>query len=393
MGTLFIRYCIGYVRFFVSDCENGAGEILHLLHDIPLYDIIQRENGLAFFCRQKDAEKARKRLERGGVAYSSRSFGALSHIKRILRRRGLAVGLLLSLFLHGCLLNHVFSIRVTGNESISTEEVLETLSALGFYEGCSLSDVDIDRLYLRYLVAEKRAAWMHINRNGVTARVEIAEAVSSPPLLPDKKSVCNLVARCDGIVRRADVYSGGIEVRTGESVTKGQLLVSSFFETRVSGTLLRRARGTVWADTEPVFEMRIPKSKAVREKSVSVTHKSLLFLTNRIALRRAALPADTFRRIRTVTMPRLFSCLTLPFSIENETFYAAERHESRRDISEARALYGEKLAAFRKKYEQSGEILFEETSEREEDDAYYFTTRFLCRENIAVERNVRIPNG
>ena len=393
MGTGLIRYCIGYVCFFIPDSAHDTGRILYLLREIRLSDTASDGNALSFFCMQKDAEKVKTLLSQNAVEYTFRAFGLYSLIRRIFCRRGIAFGLLLSFLLQAYLMNHVFSIRVIGNETIPTEDVLETLSSLGFYEGCSLSDVSVDRLYLQYLVKEKRASWMHINRSGVTARVEIAESVKSPSFLPDKREVCNIVAKCDGIVRRADVYSGGIEVAPGESVVKGQLLISSFFETRISGTLLRRARGTVSADTEPIFEMHIPKTKTESVGSESASRRTLLFLTYRIALQNRALPDNTARRVRTVRTPQLFPRLTLPFSIEEETFYASRTEKKDRSVREAQDIYQKKLADFRNSREENGEILFEETEMHEENDSYVFVTRFLCRESIGIERNVGINDG
>lgn len=382
-----VRLLIGYTRFTLSAAPRDAGRILFLLRERKLCDIVSSCGTLSFTCFRKDAASVERLLTEKKIPHSVRAFGVFSQLKRLSSRRGIAAGLLLSLLLHSYLLNHIFSIRVTGNETIPTEDVLETLSTLGFYEGCSLSDVHVDELYLRYLVREKRAAWMHINRLGVTAQVEIAEATAAPKALPDKISVCNIVAKCDGIVRRADVYSGGCEVSAGQSVVKGQLLVSSFFETRLSGTLLRRARGTVLADTEPVFEMYIPKAYKKAEKTDAVFRRTLLFLNRRLTLRFAFLPDGTDNREKTRYTPTLFSRLALPFSIEEETFFAPHLTDRERSLAEARALYQKKLAEFKKCREKSGEILFEETTEREEADAYVFKTRFLCRESIGIERN------
>ena len=381
-----VRYCIGYTRFILSSTAKDAGRILFLLRDFRLYDIVRRNDTLSFYCVRKDTKEVEKTLSKANIAYLSRTFGAKAFSKRLFRRKGIAAGLAISILLHTYHLNHVFSIHVTGNETIPTEDVLETLSTLGFYEGCSLSDVSVDRLYLRYLVLEKRASWMHINRNGVTAQVEIAEAEKSPPALPDKLSVCNIVAKCDGIIRRADVYSGGCEVSAGESVVKGQLLVSSFFETRVSGTILRRARGTVLADTEPVFEMYIPKTRKKTVENEIVKRRTLLFLNRRLLLRYAFLPDGTRVRESERYTPMLFSRLFLPFSIEEEEFFAPRFENAERDRREAWALYQKKLSEFEKRCGEKGEILFKETSEREEEEAYVFTTRFLCRENIGIER-------
>ena len=83
----------------------------------------------------------------------------------------------------------------------------------------------------------------------------------------------------------------------------------------------------------------------------------------------------------------MFSRLALPFSIEEETFFAPHLTDRERSLAEARTLYRKKLTEFKDRREKSGEILFEETTECEEADAYVFKTRFLCRESIGIERN------
>lgn len=385
-----MEYLIGSVVFCVKEAEGREACLLNALRRAEIYDTCRTDGEFRFSCRLRHEKEATACLEELKLPYTLRRKGLLCHLRQLWIKKGAAAALAVCVLLNVWCSGHIWQIHVKGNEQVPTADILETLETLGLYEGSAIRDTDVDRLYLEYLLKENRVTWMHINIEGVTAEVEISERAATPEKTPDKKEICNIVAKCDGVISRVDVYSGGKEVTGGESVVKGQLLISSFFETRMSGFLLRRAKGTVLAQTEPVFEMKIPKAQLVPVEETQWVKHYFRMLQFRLPLDGGT--ADIRGKCRRKTEEKAVQIggWTLPFVIETETFIRQECETVPQDTAQARMTYQKAYENWKKDYAEQAEILFEETDEYETDEFFCFRTRLLCRESIGVEKTACI---
>ena len=216
---------------------------------------------------------------------------------------------------------------------------------------------------------------------------------TKPEKRPDKKDVCNIVARCDGVITRLDVYSGGREVENGETVVKGQLLISSFFETRLSGYLLRRAKGSAFAKTSPVFEMHIPKEYAKETEDMQIHEKNTLsvldfsFLLdggNALLNKRCVSLEKTSKRLS------LFGIIQTPVYIENEKYTVCGTERVKRTKKEAQSIFDSQYSEWKKSFSQEAEILSEDFLFEETNDEYIFSCYLSCIENIGVDKPFKI---
>lgn len=177
-------------------------------------------------------------------------------INRVKHRAGLVTGGLLSVLMVFFSSMFVWEIRIEGNESLEDYQVIEMLDKAGFREGMLKRGVDVKKVSDRLLINEDAVSWLAINFDGTVAHVEMKEAKIAEPY-PKKENV-NLVASANGIILRVDALEGGVAVSKGEAVIKGQLLVSAFVDKRTGGSMLRGARGFVWAKTQRAFLVTVP---------------------------------------------------------------------------------------------------------------------------------------
>lgn len=218
---------------------------------------IQKEGTLSFFCfydEQNTVENCIRQIN--GRIIRKKVFGLPCFMKRMIHRAGLVTGLAISACLIVLSTLFVWEIRVEGNEELSESQVVEMLDRAGFREGMLKKRVDVKKVTDKLLVNEDAVSWMAINFDGTIAHVEMREAKIASPV-PKKENV-NLVASANGIILRVDAHEGGTKVNKGEAVVKGQLLVSAFVDKRTGGSMLRGARGFVWACTERCFCVTVP---------------------------------------------------------------------------------------------------------------------------------------
>lgn len=72
-------------------------------------------------------------------------------------------------------------------------------------------------------------AWAGVEIRGVKLTVSIEDSISVPKLIQSNQPY-NIVAERDGLIVKMEVYAGNALVKEGDTVRKGQLLVSGKIE-------------------------------------------------------------------------------------------------------------------------------------------------------------------
>lgn len=246
----------GYVKYKVR-VKNNEKLINNIRISYPVRNISVKDDTLCFccfFCDRKGIESILK--EQNAEITEEKQTGILPYICKYRKRYGLFAGALLTVASMFLSTFFVWEIRVEGNENVSDEEIIRVLEDVGFYEGKTKIGLDVKSTVNKYLIKEDRISWMAINMEGTVAHVEVKEA-KMPTAVPRKENV-NLVACHDGIIMRVDALSGKAVVKKGDTVTRGQLIVSAFMDKRTGGELLKGARGFAFAYTERYFEVHVP---------------------------------------------------------------------------------------------------------------------------------------
>ena len=355
----------------------------------PLRSLVKTgENGLHFeiACRDKLPVLACIRaIYPTSDVTVEKEIGLPVFARRLKKRAGLYVGGVLALLLAFASSKMIWLVSVEGNQNVESVQIRRQLQSLGIAEGQPKQTNDLEYLYNSFLLNEKRISWIAINYDGMIAHVEVKEA-EKPEKQIDKSKITNLVASTDGVVRRVDALDGSASVAPGDTVRKGELLVSAFMETRETGTVLRTARGFVWASTVHSYEISVPKTITVKNYSGKTkTARTLCILGKKLPLY-LPLPnvAEQYTKTYTEKPFILFGSIRLPFSIQTERTAAYTEHQEA--VSKEKA--AEKAAAeVAKRIEndlERAEILKRTETFSETDAAYVFTFEFSCLENIAV---------
>jgi similar to stage IV sporulation protein len=179
-------------------------------------------------------------------------------LRRVTHRPGLWVGGVLAILLVAAAQSVVWDIRVSGNETVSDRAVKESLAACGLSVGTPLRGFHADVIENQVLLKDDRLAWLSVNRKGTVAYVEVREAVKTPTVPPD--TPCDVVAAVGGVIEHIELESGNVRVQAGQTVGKGDILVSGIFDSNQLGLRVESAKAKVYARTVRVFTVTIPLS-------------------------------------------------------------------------------------------------------------------------------------
>lgn len=382
-------YFIGISKFKISKLNP---DLLISIQEVGIYALTNKNDVISFKCTLQKSKEIKKILDIEKCEYVCETKGILTHIRELKKHIGILLGIVLVLIVDMLFSGIIWKIEISSNETINEKEVRETLATLGVYEGAIKNDIDVKKLFIEYMLADKNVSWSHLNITGTTANFEVSKRAVSNEERFDKIDVSNIVASCDGIIERLDVYSGGREVLNGESVTKGQLLISSFFETRQSGFLLRRAKGTAIAYTEPCFEMMVPKEIADYNVQNEVKRKSLDVLLRNISLNSVSIKPDKLYSTPSYKQKEvvIFNFLQTPFTVHEVVFKEIYGNKKVRSFDDCEQIYNLKLNQMIKELEKKAKIISFDTVYDENDEYFIFKTSFSCKESIGVEKRVNI---
>ena len=151
------------------------------------------------------------------------------------RRKALLLGLLLFLLMPLAASQFLWSITVEGCEQLKPSQVLEVLEGLGVKRGAFLTGLDTERIETQAALELDELSFIAINLKGTTAQVQVRERVPVPDSR-DPQEIRNLVASRDGQIEVLEVYEGIAMVSRGDTVQKGDLLVSGAIPSEQVGT-------------------------------------------------------------------------------------------------------------------------------------------------------------
>ncbi len=277
------------------------------------------------------------------VLQDARHRGVPQLFRRYGRRYGIIVGLLLTAAALMISDEFVWRIEIYGNENVSEKAIEDALSELGFELGTYIKNVDFDVLHNRFLAASEEIAWISVNMHGNVAYAEVREYLASDSDKSD--GAANIVAAKDGVVTLVSAFDGKREVAIGESVKKGQLLISGVMEFEGADTRYVYAKGEVYAECERSIHIEVPLTNKVTRKSFSnpLVYGIKFFSKEIFFGGKGRIDTDICDTITVYKDLAVFGGKTLPFSIitvkEIETETVTEVYTEARASAVAYAEY------------------------------------------------------
>ena len=267
-------------------------------------------------------------------------------IAALRKRSVLVAGVLLMIVLTILIPSRVLVIEVDGNRAIPSARILETAENCGITFGASRREVRSERVKNALLEAMPELSWAGVNTYGSRAVISVRERAlpgegETPPV------VSNIIACRDGFILTCQTERGTALCTPGQTVTEGQILISSYTDCTLCITATRAA-GEVYAATTRQIQALTPANclKITASGREKVTW-SLIIGKNRINFYKSSgiSPSTCGRMVTeyTLTLPGGFA---LPVKLLKDTVFPRTLTESQ--VAEADA--AELLTTFARKY-------------------------------------------
>ncbi|MBR3836395.1 MAG: sporulation protein YqfD [Clostridia bacterium] len=375
-----VEFCAenGFAERFVNICTA---------ENIPLWDMHRLSNGMT----AKTTVNGYKRIRR--VAHRSsmrvrilKKIGLPFIIDRHLKRKGLIAGLVVMFCLLGLLSGRVWIIEISGNETLSRTEIVDAFEKAGLLTGSKIDRLDITEIENEAALNLEKVAWTAINFKGCVAEIKLRER-NEKPEIETHSGYSNIIARKDGQIEKLEVYSGSGVLTPGQTVTKGDLIISGVTENKYQVNLYTDADGYVVAKTHINVQTHTPKKiTSLVPKTKKVW--SFYVLGKEIFPPKKQEGICYEHRSRAVIKNKV-----LPFGINYRLYTVFEKKEKTISPAEARLMAINDYALESYKQTLHAQIIDHEIEIKETDDGLDIHGKYFCYEDIAEKISLEVEES
>lgn len=307
--------------------------------------------------------------------------------KRVRRRGGILAGTAVFFLILIVLSLHVWSVEIDGLEEIPEKQIQAALKEEGLVSGAWKRNVDSHAISESLMLQFPDLSWVSVNTRGCTVVVELAEKAKKPDL-DVQKTPCNLVASESGLVVSSDIYSGTAQIREGDGIVKGQLLVSGVVEDQSGGNYLKHAAGKIIAETNRTFTAEVDLQQEEEfYTGETITRKSLTLFGITVPLTFQQTPKGQYQVERTRTRVQAGTSF-LPLSWYEEVYRGTEIRQitltQEQAVEKAKAMVAEQ----QKSQMKDGKVISQEETVTINNNKLIYTVLAKCQEDIAVESEI-----
>jgi similar to stage IV sporulation protein len=183
--------------------------------------------------------------------------GLLSFFRRYKKRYFLLYLPIILIFIVFYLSTFIWEIQITGNKTVTDTEIRRALEEVGVGIGTNGMWLDNEIIRSEILYRLKKLSWLTVRVSGSRALVIARERRERPELI-DESIPAEIIAAEAGVVVKIAALSGNAVVKAGDTVLKGQTLITGKLADRQGETRLVRSLGEVWARTWYAKTLKIP---------------------------------------------------------------------------------------------------------------------------------------
>lgn len=207
-------------------------------------------SGRMYVC---DYKRSREKARKTGVRLKViKRHGLPFFIHKNKKRAGLLAGSAVFFAVIVIMSSFVWTINIEGVTMVSQNDIKELLRECGVYQGAKISEIDVQWTKRQLSHKYPMITWSAVNIYGSNVDVIVKEGQEKNQ--PDISTPSDIVAKKDGFIISMETRDGANQVKPGESVLEGQLLVSSAMELEGMDTRFVRAQSKIMAQTSEIAE-------------------------------------------------------------------------------------------------------------------------------------------
>jgi len=254
-------------------------------------------------------------------------------LNRYRHRKTFLLGAAVFVVLFYIMTSFVWSVEVVGNKKIETDGILKCLEKYGVKPGVLKYRINPEEVANGVILDIDGLSYVNVLVRGTKVKVEVAEGVKRPSIIP-LNVPCDIVAKKDGVIKSVIVKIGQAQVKEGDTVKKGQLLVSGSIPIKGAEDNPKRVHAmaevlarTWYEGRQPVELKAVEKIRTGRKKD----NVTLVLFSKKINLFHKEIDFKDFEKVEIKKNLSIGEEFVLPFGLVIERYYENDLVEA--DIS------------------------------------------------------------
>lgn len=390
---MFLVHLWNYIRGYVIIIVTGKSieRFINICskRQILLWDIVRADmDSASMKASIRGFRLMRPAAKKSGCrVHIKKKCGLPFFLYRFKRRKGFKLGLLIFAAFLILSVSIIWDIEIIGCKSEMIPQVMNVLNVDNIGRGSFKMKLNPKKIASKIALNVEGIAWVGVEIKGVKLFITLKDSIEAPVLIKNNESF-NIVAERDGLVKIMEVYAGNVLIKEGETVKKGQVLVSGKLESKNPefGTRDIHALGKIIARTW--YENSLPVSMVYTQRiKTGNTHKItfLRFLDSKLKISGGDLPYEMFE---TVTVEKPITGpfgLRLPIGLTVENSLEIAEKQVDLTLDEALTVATETAKEDLRKRIPEDCIVVDEIVKQYngENNAIYIQVVFECEEDIA----------
>ena len=234
--------------------------------------------------------------------------------------------------------NFVWNVDIVYENGEIIENISKDLEDCGLKTGVLKRSINTKDIINKIRLKRNDIAWMGIETKGTNVIVKIVKATKKPDIINDEE-YCNIVSNKAGIITKINAQNGTANVKVGDTVNNGDILINGYMEGKYTGIRYVHAIGEIEAKVWYTKSTKIKLKTTERKETGNVENYYGVEINKfKINFKKRVSKFKIYDTIENKKKLKLFSDFYLPISIIKTTNKEVVEEIKKYNIEEAKTL-------------------------------------------------------
>ena len=283
----------------------------------------------------------------------------------------------------------VWNVEIKEENGYELENIREDIEEAGLKIGAFKGKINTKEIINKIRLERKDVAWMGIELKGTNAIVKLVKSDEKPDII-DEDEYCNIISNKEGIITKISVQNGTANVKVGDTVSIGDILVNGWMEGKFTGIRYVHSLAEIEAKVWYTESVKIPYNVTETKYTGNEEEKyGIKFNNFQINFTKKYSKFKIYDTIETENKIKLFSDFYLPISIVKTTYKEQEKIEKTYSVEEAKNIGIKQLEEkLDEKIENKDNIVNKNINTYEQADGVLVYVTYEVLENIGTNEKI-----
>ena len=382
LGFLKISVKGYYIERFINICKNNK---------ITIWNLKRKDNiELILNVRIKEFKEICKIAKKTGCKIKIKNKKGIPFLLHKYKKRKiffiLLILLVLIIGLSSCF---VWNVEIKEENGYELENIREDIEKAGLKSGVFKGKINTKEIINKIRLERKDIAWMGIELKGTNAIVKLVKSDEKPDII-NEDEYCNIISDKEGIITKISVQNGTANVKVGDTVKKGDILVNGWMEGKFTGIRYVHSLAEIEAKVWYTESIKIPYKVTETKYTGNEEEKyGIKFNNFQINFTKKYSKFKIYDTIETENKIKLFSDFYLPISIVKTIYKEQEKIEKTYSVEEAKNIGIKQLEEkLDEKIENKNNIVNKNINTYEQADGVLVYVTYEVLENIGTNEKI-----